>query len=53
MNEKMKLKIIELDNNKSDEIYSSDNCQLLLNTYAKYYIKTGFRPFYLKQVNLK
>jgi [ribosomal protein S5]-alanine N-acetyltransferase len=33
----MKLKIIELNIDKSNDIYSSDNCQMLLKSYDDYY----------------
>ena len=39
---KMKLKIIELNIDKSNDIYSSDNCQMLLKTYDNYYQKIDF-----------
>jgi [ribosomal protein S5]-alanine N-acetyltransferase len=38
----MELKVIELNTNKSDGIYSSDDCQLLLKTYDDYYPLIGF-----------
>lgn len=39
---KMKLKIIELNIDKSNDIYSSDNCQMLLKSYDNYYQKIDF-----------
>lgn len=38
----MELKTIELDTDKSNEIYGSDECQMLLKTYDEYYVKIGF-----------
>ena len=38
----MELKPIPLHVNKSEEIYSSDNCQILLKTYDEYYPKIGY-----------
>ena len=38
----MELKIIELIADFQKEIYSSDNCQLLLKTYDEYYQKIGY-----------
>lgn len=38
----MKLKPIELNVNKSDGIYASDNCQILLNAYNDYYQNIGY-----------
>ena len=38
----MKLKILELNIDKSNDIYSSDNCQMLLKSYDDYYQIIGF-----------
>jgi len=38
----MELKAIGLNIDKSNEIYSSDDCQLLLKSYDEYYFKIGF-----------
>jgi [ribosomal protein S5]-alanine N-acetyltransferase len=38
----MELKMIELTIDKSNELYSSKNCQVLLNSYDDYYQKIGF-----------
>lgn len=38
----MKLKIIELNIDKSNDIYSSENCQMLLKSYDDYYQIIGF-----------
>lgn len=38
----MKLEIIELNIDKSNEIYSSDDCQFLLKSYDEYYSIIGF-----------
>ncbi|MGI4872945.1 MAG: GNAT family N-acetyltransferase [Janthinobacterium lividum] len=38
----MELKPIELNVDKSKEIYDSDNCQMLLKTYDEYYQKIGY-----------
>ncbi len=38
----MELKTIELNVDKSKEIYGSDNCQMLLKTYDEYYQKIGY-----------
>jgi [ribosomal protein S5]-alanine N-acetyltransferase len=38
----MELKPIELDIDKSREIYSSADCQMLLNIYDDYYLKIGY-----------
>ncbi|MEO6348587.1 MAG: GNAT family N-acetyltransferase [Aquaticitalea sp.] len=38
----MEIKCIELNIDKSKDIYSSDNCQLLLKSYDEYYQKIGF-----------
>ncbi|MFV8270259.1 GNAT family N-acetyltransferase [Flavobacterium sp. GT2N3] len=38
----MELKTITLNVDKSKEIYSSDNCQILLKTYDEYYQKIGY-----------
>ncbi|NIJ52699.1 GNAT family N-acetyltransferase [Dyadobacter arcticus] len=38
----MELKIIELNANKLNETYRSDNCQMLLKTYDEYYQEIGF-----------
>ena len=39
---KMELKPIELNIDKSEEIYASENCQLLLNVYNDYYKIIGY-----------
>ncbi len=38
----MEIKPIALHIDKSQEIYSSDNCQLLLKTYEDYYQEVGY-----------
>ena len=38
----MELKPIELNLDKSKEIYSSDDCQTVLKTYDEYYSKIGY-----------
>jgi len=38
----MELKIIEINVDKSKEIYSSTNCQLLINSMNEFYQKIGF-----------
>lgn len=38
----MELKIIELNIDKSNSIYSSDDCQMLLKSYDDYYQLIGF-----------
>ena len=38
----MELKPIELNIDKSEEIYASENCQLLLNVYNDYYQIIGY-----------
>ena len=38
----MELRTIELNIDKSNEIYVSDDCQMLLKTYDEYYLKIGF-----------
>lgn len=38
----MKLKPIELNIDKSQAIYSSGDCQMLLNVYDEYYLKIGY-----------
>ncbi len=38
----MELKPIELSIDRSNEIYGSDECQMLLKTYDEYYRKIGF-----------
>ncbi len=38
----MELKIIELHPDKSNELYATADCRLLLNTYEEYYKLVGF-----------
>ncbi|MBK6379920.1 MAG: hypothetical protein IPF72_09410 [Chitinophagaceae bacterium] len=38
----MELRIIELNVDKSRDLYSSDNCQILLKTYDDYYPVIGY-----------
>jgi len=38
----MKLKPIELNVDKSEAIYNSENCQILLNVYKDYYREIGY-----------
>jgi [ribosomal protein S5]-alanine N-acetyltransferase len=38
----VELKTIELNIDKSNEIYGSGDCQILLKTYDEYYLKIGF-----------
>ena len=38
----MELRIIELNVDKSRDLYSSDNCQMLLKTYDDYYPVIGY-----------
>ncbi|MES2575395.1 MAG: GNAT family protein [Bacteroidota bacterium] len=38
----MELKVIELNTEKSKEIYNSDNCQMLLKVYDDYYKEIGY-----------
>jgi ribosomal-protein-alanine N-acetyltransferase len=38
----LSLRPIELNVDKSDEVYNSDNCQMLLKTYDEYYLKIGY-----------
>jgi RimJ/RimL family protein N-acetyltransferase len=38
----MELKIIELNIDKSNKIYGSEDCQMLLKSYDDYYQKIGF-----------
>ena len=38
----MKLKIIELNIDRSNDIYSSDNCKMLINSNDDYYQVIGF-----------
>lgn len=42
----MKLRPINLQEDKSDRLYASDDCQMLLGMYDDFYPKTGFhRPW--------
>lgn len=38
----MELQPIEINVDKSKEIYGSDDCQMLLKTYDEYYLKIGY-----------
>ena len=38
----MKLKIIELNIDRSNDIYSTDNCKMLIKSYDDYYQVIGF-----------
>jgi len=38
----MELKVIAIDLDKTDSIYSSADCQMLLESYAEYYPKIGY-----------
>jgi len=40
--DKIELKSIELNLDKSNKLYSSDDCQMLLKSYDEYYLKIGF-----------
>ncbi len=40
--ETMQLRIIERHTDKSDDLYSSDDCQMLLQSYDDYYRTIGF-----------
>lgn len=42
MTDKIELKAIELNLDKSSSIYSSEDCQMLLKSYDEYYLKIGF-----------
>ncbi|MCP9748395.1 GNAT family N-acetyltransferase [Lacihabitans sp. CS3-21] len=39
----MELRIIERHTDKSDDLYSSDDCQMLLQSYDDYYQTIGFK----------
>lgn len=38
----MELQLITLHEDKSKEIYNSDNCRMILDTYDEYYKKIGY-----------
>jgi RimJ/RimL family protein N-acetyltransferase len=40
--DKIELKPIELNLDKTNKLYSSDDCQMLLKSYDEYYLKIGF-----------
>jgi RimJ/RimL family protein N-acetyltransferase len=40
----MELRVIELNTDKSANLYASDDCQTLLNSYDDYYKIIGFNP---------
>ncbi len=40
--DKMELKAIEINLDKTNNFYSSDDCQMLLKSYEEYYPKIGY-----------
>jgi hypothetical protein len=42
LKDKMELKIIEVNLDKTNDLYSSDDCQMLLRSYEDYYPKIGY-----------
>ena len=40
--DKMELKVIELNLDKTNNFYSSVDCQMLLKSYEEYYLEIGY-----------